>query len=72
MAKVLRSSLGSFLSANGDRLNKQIKVRLSDRLADRLSALLPDSSDRHDFIRAAIAEKLDRDSSKQENCLREV
>lgn len=66
MAKVLRSPLGSFISANGERLPKQIKVRVSEDLMDRLAFLLPDSGDRHDFIRAAIAEKLDRESSKQE------
>ena len=66
MAKVLRSSLGSFISANGERLSKQIKVRVSENLIDRLASLLPDSGDRHDFIREAIAEKLDRDTSKQE------
>lgn len=66
MAKVLRSSLGSFISANGERLSKQIKVRVSENLIDRLASLLPDSSDRHDFIREAITEKLERENSKQE------
>ena len=64
MAKVLRSPLGMFISGGGDRLSKQIKVRVSLDHLDRLSVLLPDSGDRHDFIRAAIAEKLER--SKQE------
>lgn len=67
MAKVLRSSLGSFLSASGERLTKQILLRISERDSDRLFSRFPESSDRLDFIRAAIAEKLDRESSKQEN-----
>jgi hypothetical protein len=62
MAKSLRSPLGSFISPTGERLNKQVLVRLSDGDADRLAALVGESSDRNDFIRAAIAEKLDRDS----------
>ena len=64
MAKILRSSLGSFISANGDNLSEQILLRISKQLKTRLVALLPDSGDRMDFIRAAIAEKLER--SKQE------
>lgn len=67
MAKVLRSSLGSFLSASGERLTKQILLRISERDSDRLFSRFHESSDRLDFIRAAIAEKLDRESSKQEN-----
>lgn len=66
MAKVLRSSLGSFISATGERLSKQILIRISERDSDRLFSRFPDSGDRLDFIRAAIAEKLERDS-KQEN-----
>ena len=67
MSKILRSSLGSFLSPNGERLSKQILVRISASDSDRLAALLPNSDDRPSFIRAAIAEKLERDSSNQEN-----
>jgi len=77
MAKLLRSSLGSFISANGERLSKQVKIRVSDHIFDRLASLLPDSVDRHDFIRSAIAEKLDRDQhlslimSGRSACLRQ-
>lgn len=61
-----RSSLGSFASANGERLNKQILLRISERDNARLVSRFPVSGDRLDFIREAIAEKLDRDSSKQD------
>lgn len=62
MPKEFRSKLGSYASAGDERLSRQIKIRLGDRSFQRLISLLHNSNDRHDFIRAAIAEKLDRDS----------
>jgi hypothetical protein len=49
--------------------SKVFHFRESGLSAEKLGAM--DSGDRSDFIRAAIAEKLERDSSNQENCLRE-
>ena len=61
-----RSSLGSFISASGEPLSEQILLRVSESFKARLVTLFPDSSDRAAFIRDAIAEKLERESSKQE------
>jgi hypothetical protein len=66
MAVAVRGVSGAFIPANGEALAVRVYLRVSQNMGDRLSALLPDSGDCLDFIRAAIAEKLDRESSKQE------
>lgn len=73
MAVALRGVTGAFIPANGEALAVRVHLRVPRKIGDRLAALFPNSGDRLDFIRAAIAEKLERDKllSKQENCLRE-
>jgi len=72
MAVAIRSVTGAFVPATGEGFPVRVNLRVSKAMGDRLVSRFPTSGDRMDFIRAAIAEKLDRDSSKQENCLREV
>jgi hypothetical protein len=75
MAKSLRiKGATGFTSISGKPCftasgSKVFHFRESGASAEKLGAM--DSGDRSDFIRAAIAEKLERDSSNQENCLRE-
>ena len=58
MATKIRGAYG-WLPAIGEGFPVRVNLRVSKLLSDRLSALLPDSGDRMDFIRAAIAEKLE-------------
>ena len=71
MAIALRGVSGAYIPANGEGFPVRKNLRVSKAVNDRLVSLYPNSGDRMDFIRDAIAEKLDRDSSNQENCLRE-
>ena len=71
MAVVLRGVTGAFVPASGGGFPVRVHLRVSKDMGDRLASLCPNSGDRMDFIRAAITEKLERDSSNQENCLRE-
>jgi hypothetical protein len=66
MAVVLRGVTGAFVPASGGGFPVRVHLRVSKDMGDRLSALYPNSGDRMDFIRAAISEKLDRDSSNQD------
>lgn len=66
MAVKLRSVTGAYIPANGEGFPVRVNLRVSKAMGDRLVAMFPASGDRMDFIRAAIAEKLERDS-KQEN-----
>lgn len=74
MAKSVKGAKGRFVSAVGRAVPLSHAPVVSARVPDEIFAQLSlmSSGDRGDFIRAAIAEKLDRDSSKQENCLMEV
>lgn len=69
MAVALRGVTGAFVPASGGGFPVRVHLRVSKDMGDRLAALYPNSGDRMDFIRAAIAEKLERDQllSKQEN-----
>ena len=71
MAVALRGVSGAYIPANGEGFPVRKNLRVSKAVNDRLVSLYPNSGDQMDFIRAAIAEKLERDSSNQENCLRE-
>ena len=71
MAVALRGVTGAYIPANGEGFAVRVHLRVSKDMGDRLASLYPNSGDRMDFIRDAIAEKLERDSSNQENCLRE-
>lgn len=71
MAVALRGVTGAYIPANGEGFAVRVHLRVSKDMGDRLVSLLPDAGDRMDWIREAIAEKLERDSSNQENCLRE-
>lgn len=71
MAVALRGVTGAYIPANGGGFPVRVHLRVSKDIGDRLASLYPNSGDRMDFIRDAIAEKLERDSSNQENCLRE-
>lgn len=64
MAVKVRAVTGAWIPANGDGFPVRVNLRVSKDMSDRLVSLCPDSGDRMDFIRAAIAEKLER--SKQE------
>jgi len=69
MAKKIRGDRGLFAPASGVSLftakgSRVFSVRVAGDNAEVLGAM--SSGDRGDFIRAAIAEKLERDS-KQEN-----
>ena len=68
MAIASRSVTGAFAPASGDGFPVRKNLRVSKAINDRLFALFPASGDQMDFIRAAIAEKLERDQvlSKQE------
>jgi len=73
MAVKLRGVTGAYISANGEGFPVRKNLRVSKAMDDRLFALFPASGDQMDFIRAAIAEKLDREvPSNHEICLREV
>ena len=74
MAKVVNGDRGLFCPISGSSTftatgSRVFAFRDAGKSADILGAM--ESGDRGDFIRAAIAEKLERDSSNQENCLRE-
>ena len=74
MAKSLRIKGATGFTSDGKPRftasgSKVFHFRESGLSAEKLGAM--DSSDRSDFMRAAIAEKLERDSSNQENYLRE-
>jgi len=62
MAVAVRGVSGAFVPASGDGFPARVHLRVTKVVGDRLVALLPNSGDRMDFIRAAIAEKLERDS----------
>jgi hypothetical protein len=67
MAVAMRGISGAFVPASGEALSVRVYLRVSKEMGDRLVSLLPDAGDRMDWIREAISEKLDRDSSNQEN-----
>lgn len=60
MANLQRSSLGTFISKGDIPVSRQIKIRVSEECFQQLSSLIPDSGDRHDFIRTAISKELER------------
>ena len=61
MAVALRGVTGAYIPANGDAFAVRVNLRVSKAMGDRLVSLYPNSGDRMDFIRAAIAEKLECD-----------
>jgi hypothetical protein len=61
MAVKLRGVTGAYIPANGEGFPVRVNLRVTKVVGDRLAALFPASGDRMDFIRAAIAEKLERD-----------
>lgn len=66
MAVKLRSSVtGVYIPANGEGFPVRVNLRVSRVMGDRLVAMFPVSGDRMDFVRAAIAEKLERDSKAE-------
>jgi hypothetical protein len=64
MSMRVRSPQGFFVPASGESLNEVVKVRVSKSLRDRLFAAAPDPLDRANWLRSAIAEKLDREFPK--------
>ncbi len=69
MAIRARSSRGVFLPASVEPLRVKLQVKVTDAIASRLIAAVPDPLDRADWLRSAIAEKLEKleRDSKQEN-----
>ena len=65
MAVKLRSVTGAYIPANGEGFPVRVHLRVSRLTGDRLLALYPNSGDRMDFVRSAIAEKLERDSKQE-------
>ena len=65
MAVKLRSVTGAYIPANGEGFPVRVHLRVSRLTGDRLLSLCPDSGVRMDFIRAAIAEKLERDFKQE-------
>lgn len=61
MAVALRGVTGAYIPANGEGFGVRVNLRVSKDIGDRLASLYPNSGDRMDFIRAVIAEKLERD-----------
>lgn len=61
MAIRARSVRGVFLPVSGEPLRVRLQVKVSEAIADRLFAAAPDPLDRADWLRSAIAEKLERD-----------
>ena len=61
MAVKLRGVSGAYIPANGEGFPVRKNLRVSKAVNDRLVSLFPASGDQMDFIRSAIAEKLERD-----------
>jgi hypothetical protein len=65
MAIRARSARGVFVAVSGEALRHKIQVKVSDSVRDRLVSAAPDPLVRADWLRSAIAEKLERENSSQ-------